>query len=625
MAKVSAYIHSDINKAGDLSVSTSVIDSIKGVDGNENSLYVKDTEKKLESIRDMLKEAENNFLGSGYTPERAQDIANNTPNLLVQMANDVLNGTDAYEMAITLMQNKKINNKKLINILQSNVHNKFEQELVNKITTALKNNMGTGELATILAKTFANGAAEIEVTEAGSHIKALGGLLNVNKIEATFRKDSPTIDIANDIIFKTSNKLVTKNTGVYRNMIRELFEASDAVTRQSYGSAINNFCIKLGKKMKSLVEKYIPFIIGPNKDEINEKIDEFIEKLKPALYDALQKKANKEMFYRSNVIGMTGEEVRTTVSQVGGSTIVSFLMGDETEKEGVNKINSILRDKEVNKTISEMKTYHNEYSQSLTDLVLLNTRTNEIARAQSKNHFIAYLTREDESNSSSSNDSIKNFRWMVVNDLNLFYFLSNLSSSNLGITLSNFNLSTIMDAMANNLWFQYHDSAFPKDGRIGFANATVEDFQKELEGSLEKLLSGQIVDLLGVTVVPDNKTVRVLTDRSNIFYLLNGRLKRTSDLIQQAIDQLTNSENLKMSKTERMVIVNLKENKTKSIGVGEKSDSFLVQKLRNAENKSTVEKIGEDKGEDVLNAIKIGVSLGTDINKLKRSSLTTLL
>lgn len=616
MSGTSAYIHSNLSRAKNMSVSTSIIDSIQGNNSDDNSFYVDDTREKLQAIQQKLRNAEDAFL-EGYSTDKAQDIAQSTNKLLVQMANDVLNGTDAYEMATALTQNKRINKQKLKAILESNVHNEFEQELVSKIVTSLREDMGTGELATALAKTLSGNQTVITVTEAGSQIQALGSLLNVNKINASFRKGSPVINIMSDTIFKTSKDLVTKKTGVYRNMIRELFEASGAVTRQSFGSAINNFCIKLNKKMKELVPVYMHFITGSNKEGLYEEIDKFTENLKPALREALQDKANKEMFYKSNVIGIMGEEVRSTVSQVGDSTIISFVMGDTTEDAGVERINQLLHGRGVNNSISKMNSYHGDSSQSLTDLVLLNTNNNMVARAQSKDHFVSYFTKErDESIS-----QIENFRWMVADDLNLFNYLQNLSNDNLGIGLNAFNLETIMEAMANNLWFQYHDSAYPEGGAIGFSDASVEDFQKELEGSLEKLLAGQVTNLLGVTVAPSG--MDIIPDASNIFYLLNGRLKRTSDLIEQAIQQLRTSENLKLSENKgRMVIVNLDGSGVKSIGVGKKSDSFLVQKLRNIDSDAAIEQIGQKKGEEVISAIKINVSLGTSIDNLRRSSLT---
>lgn len=616
MSGPSAYIHSNMDNAENLSVSTSIIDSIQGKALNDDSFYVDDTKKKLEAIKEKLFEAENAFL-DGYSTDKAQDIAQSTNKLLVQMANDVLNGTDAYEMATALTQNKRINTQKLKAILESNIHNDFEQELVNKIMASLKADMGTGELATILAKTFSGNQTVITVTEAGSQIQALGGLLNVNQINASFRKGSPIIDIMNDTIFKTSKDLVTKKTGVYRNMIKELFEASGAVTRQSFGSAINNFCVKLNKKMKELIPAYMHFITGSTKDGLYKEIDKFTDNLKPALRTALQDKANKEMFYKSNVIGIMGEEVRATVSQVGDSTIISFVMGDVKDETGVDRINKILHDRGVNNSISKMNSYHDDSSQSLSDLVLLNTNNNMVARAQSKDHFVSYFTKERD----ESAGPIENFRWMVADDLNLLNYLQNLSNGDLGISLNTFNLDTIMEAMANNLWFQYHNSAFPEGGAIGFEEATAEDFQKELEGSLEKLLAGQITNLLGITVAPDG--INITPNASNIFYLLNGRLKRSSDLIEQAIQQLQTSENLKLSENKgRMIIVNLDGSGVKSVGVGKKSDSFLVQKLRNLNSNAAVEHIGQEKGQEVIDAIKIKVSLGTSIDNLRRSSLT---
>lgn len=616
MSGPSVYIHSNIKRAKNLSVNTSVIDNMQGRGKDEGLYYVQETLNRLNNIKSQLRDAEDAFL-DGYSTDKAQDIANSTNNLLVQMANDVLNGVDAYEMAATLTQNKRIDNKKLQNTLEEHIYNEFKPELANQILSVLKADMGTGELATALAKIFSGGNTIIEVSEAGSHIQSLGALLDVNKINASFRKGNPVIDIMNDTIFKTSKALVTKKTGVYRNMIKELLEASQYVTRQSFGSAINNFCKKLNTRMKQLIPVYIHFVTGSSTKSVENAIDKFTDDLKPALQVALNAKKNKEMYYKSNVIGMIGEEVRATVSQVGEGTMISFVMGDVTEDEGIERINQILTDRGVNNNISKMNSYHGDTTQSLSDLVLLNTNNNMIARAQSKDHFVSYFTKERD----ETDGPIENFRWMIADNLNLLNFLKNLSNSDLGLSLDTFNFDTIIEAMANNLWFQYHQSAFPFGGAIGFENATVEDFQKELESSLEKLLAGQITNLLGVTIAPTS--IDIVSNASNIFYLLNGRLKRTSDLIEQAMQQLKTSENLKLAENKgRMVIVNFDGTGVKSIGVGKKSNSFLVQKLRNLDSEDSVTAIGEEKGEEVVDAIKINVSLGTSIDILKRSSLT---
>lgn len=619
MGVPSTYIHSNKEHAGNLSVSTKVINGIKGKGQDSGTYYTKATIKKLENIKKELEKAEDAFL-EGYSEDKAQNIANSEGDLLVQLANEVLYGQDAYEMASALTQNKRVNTKALRQTLSSNITDPFVQELL----SVLKDDMGTGELATALVKTLGKKQAVIEVTTAGSHIRQLGTLLDVNQINASFRKNNDVINIMTDKIFKTSKDLTTKKTGVYRNMIKELLETSRYTTYQQFGQSIDIFCKKLNTKMKQLAPKYVHFIYGDNIKELEGRIDRFTFELKPVLKEVLANKKNKEMYNKSNVIGAIGEEVRSAISRTANSVMISFVMGDVSDEEGVNRVNEALKNKGITNTISKMNSYHDDIKQSLSDLVLLNTNNKRIARAQSKDHFVSYFTKDR----SDTNDTvISNFRWMVADNLNLLNFLNNLSKSELGLSLNTFDLSNIMSAMAQNLWFQYHDSAFPEAGKISFEDANVEEFQTELEGSFEKLLAGQITNLLGITVAPSG--INIVPNASNIFYLLNGRLKRTSLLVQQAIDQLQSIDNLKLAKnTERMVIVNFDDSEAKSISPGSGSNSFLVHKLKaydaagGKHNSEEVIGIGEEMGIKIVDAIKIKVSLGTSIDILSKTSLT---
>ena len=106
-----------------------------------------------------------------------------------------------------------------------------------------------------------------------------------------------------------------------------------------------------------------------------------------------------------------------------------------------------------------------------------------------------------------------------------------------------------------------------------------------------------------------------------IFYLLNGRIKRTADLIQQAIDQLRESANLKLTQGSRLVIVNLNTTGARNVKVGSKSNSFLVHKLRPTEfGYTSATAVGEEKGQEILENITINVSLGTSIDIIRKTS-----
>ena len=268
MGVPSTYIHSNKEHAGNLSVSTKVINGIKGKGQDSGTYQTKATIKKLENIKKELEKAEDAFL-EGYSEDKAQNIANSEGDLLVQLANEVLYGQDAYEMASALTQNKRVNTKALRQTLSSNITDPFVQELL----SVLKDDMGTGELATALVKTLGKKQTVIEVTTAGSHIRQLGTLLDVNQINASFRKNNDVINIMTDKIFKTSKDLTTKKTGVYRNMIKELLETSRYTTYQQFGQSIDIFCKKLNTKMKQLAPKYVHFIYGDNIKELEGRCD----------------------------------------------------------------------------------------------------------------------------------------------------------------------------------------------------------------------------------------------------------------------------------------------------------------------------------------------------------------
>lgn len=630
MAGYSAYVHSNINnieKDNGLSVSVDLIDNMNGVDNRKGETYVQYTIDKLENIKKALDLAADQFL-KGYSIEEAQRMADNNDELLVQIANEALFGVSNNELATSLIHEQIIKKEDLEKIVEPEM-----EELKNQILAEIGDQATVSEVARIITKNLSGSGAKITVSEASVIVSGLGKLFNVQ----SFKSAGKEIELeANKTIFKKAKnfELSKERSGRYREVVRDLLKASKLTDVKKRKDVISRFCENLQRKMEDIANTKVLFQYG-EKDTLKPAIGKFIEKLEDELDKSLKDVQGESLSERSNAVGAIGEQVREAVRQAGNSTILSFTIGDVKDELGVERVNKKLEEAQA-KTISKMQDYRKEEAQSLTDVVLLNTKTGEVARAQSKNHFTTYFNKEyEDENVKEADKTINNFRWTVQNNTQLLGFLEGLSKTELGMNLNDFDMRNIMEAMANNVWFQYHKSAFPvrsehKGFNIGFKEATVQDFQKELEGSLERMLSGQITSLLGVSVNKENNN-EIISNASNIFYLLNGRMKRTSELIQQAINQLKASENFKMENKGRMVIVNINTSEAK-IDPG----NFLPDKLRSLEryneNGKTAwrptgetESIGEDMGEEVFKGIKIKVSLGTDIKALRTTSLNGLM
>ena len=609
MSGTSAYVHSKKDNA-DLSVGVNIIDNIKGIDNFADTTYTQSTISKLNSIAANLDSAADNFL-QGYSLDAAEAIADNANEALVQLANRILYGTSAYEMTNTLMRNQNIKTKDLIPQLQ-NSGGKIAQEIIEYLE---KNKDSTiGELATFITNTLSQGRTTIEVSEAGSHIVELGKLFDVNTINTTFRKTTEAVITEN--IFKTSKELVTRRGGAYRNMIKDLIRSSKYGTVQSKGSAINSFCNKLGKKMHDMALKEIPFEWSGDPNILDKQIDGFTRELKEQLK---QKLDSKKMLDISNVRGAIGEEVRESVTKAGNSVIIGLQVGDLSEEQLTDEMEKILKEIGVESNLSQMNSFHASNKMSQTDLILVNTKTKAIARAQSKNHFISRFTSNKQDTS-----QIDNFRWKVEDSVNLLNFINNLSSANtgFGVSLGDFDINNITGAIANNLWQQKIGSYYSEGGTIVGGTKSGIDFKKELEGSLEKMMAGQIVNLLGITLQRSYEGLSIDAGASNIFYILNGRLKRTADLVREAIQQIEEN-NVKNLTTDRSRLVNVTLTGMNLSGV--ETEGFLVDKLQHGSyigNKFRAsQSIGEAMGEKIIDNIQVTVSLGTSIDVIKKTSL----
>lgn len=603
----SAYVHS-LSERWD----AKVVDSyITGIDNSfANDASIRETINKLSIIKRQLQLAAEEFL-TGYSIEEAEKIADNTGELLKQLANRVLYGTSAYEMATALNRNNKVKVQKIQERLESKLGE--NNPLVQEILNGLEKDMDSGAFASHLVKVFCGGETHIKISDANAKIVQLGDIFDVEKIQTNLRK-VPEIEITNSI-FKNSKQLVTHSGGVFRNMIKDLLNTSAFTSTERMGTSVNAFCNKLGKKMKEEAKKDIPFLRTTNKDSLNKIIDKFIADLKVELKQVFEPNGTlaKKMLDISNTIGAIGEEVRASVDKVAeNAVVVSFAIGGDTDAVGVNEVNKVLRERGAEE-ISEMVSYTG--GQSLTDVVLLNTRTGKVARAQSKNHFASYFTSQNE-----TGNTIDNFRWKIASGLDLATFIQNLSNTDLGIHLGPTDLNNVKDALVNNIWFSTEGDVelggTPPVRRLGKING--DDGLKSLEGAFENALAGQITNLLGVTVMPNH--IKADTSASNIFYIFNGRMKPTAELIDSAIEQLRQRWFKTFTDKGRMVNVTITKGVVPSpSSIGKDGLSFGPSKVTYHSDE-----FGQEMADKIFESIKVTVSLGTSIESLKKSSFTAL-
>lgn len=600
MFGANVYVHSNMDNAN-LTVS---FDSFDHPEDKAHSISV--TINKLNGIANDLDNMAEAFL-QGYSIEAAQQEADQANELLVQLANRVLYGADAYEMAKTLTRNQTVKGKALKQSLQNQ-----DSQLARAILDFIgqRSQVGISELTTFIINTLSGGQTTIEVSEAGAHIVELGKLFDVNTINTTLRKGGEAI--LTDNIFKSSKELITGRKGVFRSMIKDLIKSSKYGTVQNAKQAIDNFCNKLNKKMKEQAKQEVPFMWTADTNKLERIIDDFTEQLKPQLKQSL---SDKKILEISNTVGAIGEEVRESISKTANSVIISLQVGDMSEDQLIDQMEHELKTFGSQGKLSKMLSFHEDGKQSQTDLILLNTKTKAIARAQSKNHFVSYFT-----NNKTATNQIDNFRWQVENSVNLLNFVNKLSTLNIGtgLELNETDFSNIGEAIANNLWAKNVGSHYSADGTIKRDSVSVGDFQNELEGCMEKLLAGQVTSLLGVSLQPVGENIQVIDNASNIFYVLNGRMKKTADLVREVIQQLEESQFQSLtSNINRSIIVTLTGMNLEGVNTA----GFLVNKLKAYPNGGEIQSIGTSMGAQILNQVGIKVTLGTSIGVINNSSL----
>ena len=612
MAGPSAYVHSNADNA-DLSVSVDMINQMIGINNDEGINFVESTIRKLDILANQLDAAANQFL-DGVPLDTAQAIADNAGNSLVHLANSVLYGSSAYTMMNKLKFDQTLNLQAILN--SGDFSGRFGTEIKAIIEQAIQENipLTVQRLASLINKEISGTSTKIDITEAGAVITDLGKIFDVQTFTSIARKGQ---QVMVDTAFETTkgSTLSTKADNLFRRLMIELMKNSKYMnSNDNLDTVIQRFCNELEELMINKAKDDIHFLWTDNPKKIELTIKEFIKRLKIDLPKTLNK---NRLTADSNVIGEIGEPVRESISKAANSIIISFQIGDLSDKEGIERVHKGLAEYKSNNRLSQMISYHDDNKQSFTDLVLLNNRTKRIARAQSKNKFSAYFTKETD----VKNGQIENFRWKIEEASNLFSFLTKLSNTNLGINLNSFDMSNILDAVANNIWFQTQ-SSYKGTGfnTYEIESVSVNDFRNEFKQAMEKILTGQVTNFLGITVAPVGD-IKIDPNASNIFYILNGRLKKTADLVREA--QLQLDENIarqmgNMLNNNKLINVQIDINNTSGNG-----KDFLIEKLHalSGYSNDSVEAIGEAKGAEILNSIKISVSLGTNITTLGQSAM----
>lgn len=648
MSSPSTYIHSSFYNAGELSsfdISNELLNNMM-VKGSNNESYVEVTVRKLESIGEKLNAQAERFL-QGYTPVGAQEIANNEQDYLLKLVEKVIYGSNGKALAQKLTREKKVNTAKIQPQLKQFLKYLGIQS-AEEVIAQINSTDSAGRIATILANASGKGTTVIDVTTAGANIRELGKLLAINgeikNIEGNM-ESAATAEIYKIAKGQVSTNKHSKLWENYRNILRN----SIGTTQKAYELTVKDFCAALCKEMIEQYPNYIRFAKGENADaRIKNEITKFCNDLSKKLIEVLRDKQDTKLGDKSNVHGLLAEDIMATATQINRNTVMlRYAIGDYTDEQGVEYINNTIKNSK-NK-IKQMTTWRDDTKQSLTDLVLYNTKNHMIARAQAKNHLVEYFTKD---RTNEEINQIGNFRWMIADHLTVATLLSGLSKNELGMNLNNLDFENIKRGMVQNIWFNYYGSATPNpwpEGGIslsGRRETTKDKYLTELEGALERIFSGQIANFLGVTVQANMPKPNVDFESSNIFYILNGRLVKTGDLVLQAAAQLANTANLKMDSSKyqigtkqrnnidasRMVRVNIDTTGVASVGVASGGTSLLVDKLQHIHYdefgkreegwSDDIWEIGEKKGEEVLSAIKIDISLGTSIDVWRKSSYT---
>lgn len=653
MTGPSLYIHSSFVRAGNESsfdISTELLNKMTAKGSNGNDYYVEATVRKLISIGEKLNAEADRFL-QGYTPVGAQEIANNEADYLQKLVEKILYGSNSKKLAQALTREKRVDTNKIQPQLK-----RFLDEIGVKsaedIIAQINSTDSAGRIASILAQASGNGTTVIDVSTATAHIQKLGGLLAIDgKIESIEGKMEAA---ATAQIYKLAKGQVSTNKHSrlwesYRSILRN----SIGTTQKKYELTVREFCTALCAEMIEQYPDYIRFANGENADKrIKKEIVDFCNKLCEELIKVLKNKQDSKLGDKSNVHGLLAEDIMAAVTQISNNTVlIRYAIGDYADEQAVDYINNTIKGSK-NK-LKKMTTWRNDKKQSLSDLVLYNTKNHMIARAQAKNHLVEYFIKD---RSGQDDEKIKNFRWVVADHITVATLLSGLSKNELGMNLNNLDFEIIKQGMVQNVWFNYYGSATPDlypDGAginvSGRRKTTKGEYLTELEGALERIFSGQITNFLGVTVQKDISNSDVEFGSSNIFYILNGRLVKTGDLVLQAAEQLANTANLKMQSkgykvgtqerqnidNDRMVRVNINTSGVASVGTDTSSgESLLVAKLHAIKYDSFGERInpdeydddiwdiGQEKGLEVLDAIKIDISLGTNIDVWKKSAYT---
>lgn len=570
-----------------------------GADSNNSGgfqVYLSSAIGKLEAIKEELDNYAEEFL-IGTTPETAQFEAKTVDDQLGAIALYIMNGIDMQKYAKLLTQNTLLDRDKLTKVLEKDgIDNKIKQVILS-ILEETEGNLPVSEVAKALT---AKGGPVLVVSRSKSYFQRLGFLAGTDK----FVFDNAEKDISSIL-----TKRLSSRKGRLLQYTKAILKESDAAVIEDNSIAIERFFNEFADEFTRQARQKVHFVEGSKSPD--EVIKDFLRDFRKNL----EKNIGNNTTYQHSV-GDIGEGVTAAITQSGNMTTVAIKTGDLTDKDLVKKIADQY---EGDARLTLMRTHHDETKQSQTDLVLTN-KNGMTVRAQSKNMSAdRFLDLE------ITDDRVDNFRFKVQDSLSVGDFILNLANTDMGRALNANELESILAGLAQAVWMEQKTSTVGAGNGARGEKVSGEAMLEQFRHSLEAYASGQVTNLLGVTVQKDanliEKNIVELTG-SNIFFLQNGQLTKTSQLIDLAINQLKayQEQGHAIDKTARAVIVTLDYSSIE--WAEERAGWFYYEKLHylTKEDEGGLIAYGEQQGQAAAQGIKVKATIGSSLLNFGNSS-----
>lgn len=598
----SYYVHSHASQT----IAPSL--GLGGAETNSNAftVYLSSALSKLVKIKDELNSQAEAFL-DGYSPPAAQEEGQNAWDRLNKEALELINGPLMQKFAQSLVRKEYLNKNQLETAMdETGIDAKLKKYISNLLEEEEGDLIPLNKIANALTK---KGGPVITVSRSGAYFQKLGFLANTK----SFDFDDEEKDIASIV-----TKRLSSRKGRLLDYTKAILRKSNAYKGEDLDDVILRFYSMFEKEFKKKIQD-ITFVDGNGKD-FQEAAQEFLDNFEKKLVGNIDSLVNY-----SQGSGELGEGVTAAITQSGDMTIVAVKIGDVSDEKGIKRAKQ--KYAEMGKNIGEdsltpIRTHHDNGKQSQTDLILTNIKKGITVRAQSKNLSATRFIEMSE-----TTDKIDNFRFKIQSSLELGSFINNLSNTTMGAALNAGELDGILSVLVQSVWMDTHPSTvgsgYNASGKKVSGKSTLEDFRHNLEA----WATGQVTNMLGVTVKDDiandnlTKEVVELTG-SNIFFLENGRLTKTSDLVDLVIKQIEAylRDGFNIDKAARALIVKLD---TSSVSWEENSAGrFYYEKLKYLSKGDIggLESYGEAQGEAGASGIKVSATIGSALVNFGNSS-----